>query len=80
MALSEWVPYIRAAREPAEQNLEALIMEGHLFYRMIKEVERGDELFVWYTPELARAVGVPEVHPTFMKGSLCKTLLTLSSS
>ena len=66
--LIEWVPYVRAARDTAEQNLEAVLVEGHLFYRTVRNISPDTELFVWYTPDLARVVGVPDIHPAFIQG------------
>ena len=67
-ALVEWIPYVRGARDSSEQNLEAIMSDTTLYYRSTKRVSVGAELLVWYTPELAKTVGVPEIHPAFISG------------
>ena len=32
----EWVPYVQAARDEREQNLEAYLQDGRLRYRYVK--------------------------------------------
>ena len=55
-------------RDLADENLEAILADSHLYYRSTKHVYSGQELLVWYTEDLAKLVGVPEIHPAFKKG------------
>ena len=44
--LAEWVPYVQAAREEREQNLEAYIKDGQLYYRVVTDTQvRGCAVF-----------------------------------
>ncbi|KAK2149395.1 hypothetical protein LSH36_454g03037 [Paralvinella palmiformis] len=60
--LAEWLPYVQAARDEHEQNLEALIQNGQLYYRFLKTVPPHGELLVWYSEDLARIIGVPQLN------------------
>ncbi|GAA49217.1 hypothetical protein CLF_102695 [Clonorchis sinensis] len=48
--LVEWVCNLRSARYPGEQNVE-LIRDpttGHSFYYIIRPIDAGQEMFVWF--------------------------------
>ena len=66
--LAEWIPYVQAARDEMEQNIEAVLKDGQLFYRMLRHVEEGGELLVWYSSDLAQIIGVPELNASYIKG------------
>jgi len=59
--LAEWVPYVQAAREPVEQNMEAVIDDGQLYFRVCRAVPANTELLIWYSDKLAARIGVPEL-------------------
>ena len=69
-SLVEWIPYVRGARDDSEQNLEAVIIDSCLYYRSVRPIIGGSELRVWYNSELAKSVGVPDIHPAFVCGKL----------
>ena len=66
----DWVPYVRAARDDREQNVEALLRDGQLHYRSVRTLAAGTELLVWYSRDLALVLGVPELQPFHIKGRL----------
>ncbi|KAM6984671.1 zinc finger protein 488 [Aplochiton taeniatus] len=49
-----WLRTVQSARCAGEQNLEAYVKNGELFYRSVKTIERGEELLVWYGGDLAK--------------------------
>ncbi|XP_061633799.1 PR domain zinc finger protein 13 [Phyllopteryx taeniolatus] len=59
--VSDWIGFIRAARNGQEQNLEAVsdLPGGQIFYRAVREIPAGEELSVWYSNALAQWYDVP---------------------
>lgn len=47
-----WLRLVQSAREREEQNLEAYIKSGQLFYRSLRRIAKDEELLVWYGKEL----------------------------
>ncbi|XP_069092904.1 PR domain zinc finger protein 8 [Pleurodeles waltl] len=47
-----WLRLVQSARNNEEQNLEAYIKNGQLFYRSLGRIAKDDELLVWYGKEL----------------------------
>lgn len=64
----EWIMQVYSARKPAEQNLEAILIEGAVFYRATRDVTAGEEMLVWYSEEIARLIGMPEMPIIQSKG------------
>jgi hypothetical protein len=58
----EWTYYIYAAKEKSQQNLELCRSPSNnmLFYRVVKQIKKGDQLLAWYNPsvelELSRSL------------------------
>jgi len=69
--LIEWVPYVQAARDPIEQNMEATIddVDHQLYFRVTRTVSANDELLIWYSDKLAARIGVPEIKDEFIRGN-----------
>ena len=59
--LAEWVPYVQAARDADEQNMEALVDDGQLYFRVTRTVAANTELLIWYSDKLAARIGLPEL-------------------
>uniref|UniRef100_A0A8C2DR18 PR domain zinc finger protein 13 n=1 Tax=Cyprinus carpio TaxID=7962 RepID=A0A8C2DR18_CYPCA len=57
----DWIGLIRAARNSQEQNLEAVsdLPGGQIFYRVLREIQGGEELSVWYSNALAQWFDIP---------------------
>ncbi|XP_030048340.1 PR domain zinc finger protein 8 [Microcaecilia unicolor] len=47
-----WLRLVQSARDKEEQNLEAYIKNGQLFYRSLRRIVKDEELLVWYGKEL----------------------------
>lgn len=47
-----WLRLVQSARDKEEQNLEAYIKNGQLFYRSLRRIAKDEELLVWYGKEL----------------------------
>ncbi|XP_028836923.1 LOW QUALITY PROTEIN: PR domain zinc finger protein 13 [Denticeps clupeoides] len=60
-SVPDWIGFIRAARNSQEQNLEAVseLPGGQIFYRVLREIQPGEELSVWYSNPLAQWFDVP---------------------
>jgi len=59
--LAEWVPYVQAARDADEQNMEAIIDDGQLYFRVTRPVAANTELLIWYSDKLAARIGIREL-------------------
>ncbi len=55
---SKCLQRIQSARNAEEQNLEAYMKNGHLFFRAIKDIPENTELLVWYGRDLAKLLGL----------------------
>ncbi|XP_053380239.1 PR domain zinc finger protein 12-like [Mercenaria mercenaria] len=62
-----WLTHVQCARTEREQNLEIVQIGTKIFYRAIKEIERGQELLVWYGDTYTLYMGIPACHS---KGSI----------
>ncbi|XP_066568192.1 PR domain zinc finger protein 8b [Amia ocellicauda] len=47
-----WLRLVQSARDAEEQNLEAYVKSGQLFYRSLRRIEKDEELLVWYGKDL----------------------------
>ncbi|XP_069782831.1 PR domain zinc finger protein 8b isoform X2 [Narcine bancroftii] len=47
-----WLRLVQSARDKGEQNLEAYVKNGQLFYRSLRRIDKDEELLVWYGKEL----------------------------
>uniref|UniRef100_A0A8C4QN74 PR domain containing 8b n=1 Tax=Eptatretus burgeri TaxID=7764 RepID=A0A8C4QN74_EPTBU len=56
-----WLRLVQPARERLEQNLEAYLKSGQLFYRSVRKIIRDEELLVWYDKELAQLLRLHDV-------------------
>jgi len=59
--LAEWVPYVQAARDADEQNMEAMVDDGQLYFRVTRTIGANTELLIWYSDKLAARIGLPEL-------------------
>jgi hypothetical protein len=71
LRLAEWVPYVQAARDSIEQNMEATIddVDHQLYFRVTRTVPPNGELLIWYSDKLAARIGVPEIRDEFIRGT-----------
>ena len=59
-----WLLHVTPARDRHEQNVEAMRdSRGLIAFRIIKVIHRGQELLVWYGPELALECNIPILTP-----------------
>ncbi|XP_072514302.1 zinc finger protein 488 [Salminus brasiliensis] len=58
MEAPAWLRLVQSARNAEEQNLEAYVKDGHLFYRALKNISKMSELLVWYGEELAELLSI----------------------
>ncbi|XP_078453520.1 PR domain zinc finger protein 8 [Lampetra planeri] len=58
-----WLRLVQPARDRAEQNLEAYLKNGQLFYRSLRKISRDEELLVWYGRELAALLRLDDTVP-----------------
>ncbi|BFZ02990.1 hypothetical protein BsWGS_06029 [Bradybaena similaris] len=57
----DWLPYVSPARDEEEQNMEAYLKDGGIYYRTLRIVKAGEELLVWYSKDFTKILGVPEL-------------------
>ncbi|KAG7462297.1 hypothetical protein JOB18_015123 [Solea senegalensis] len=65
-----WLRLVQSARDREEQNLEAYVKNGQLFYRSLRRIEKDEELLVWYGKDLVDLLLLsPSRAPAKTKGS-----------
>ena len=72
LLLTEWIPYVHAARHSSEQNVEVSVDHRNgqrsLFYTIIRQVAPNNELLVWYSDQLAEELGLPRITDSSKRG------------
>ncbi|XP_077207049.1 zinc finger protein 488 isoform X2 [Paroedura picta] len=56
-----WMRLVQAAANKKQQNLEAYLSHGQLYYRPTRSIFRNEELLVWYNEELSQLLGFGEI-------------------
>lgn len=70
-----WLRLVQSARDKEEQNLEAYIKNGQLFYRSLRRIAKDEELLVWYGKELTELLLLcPSRSHSKMNGRLARDL------
>lgn len=64
----DWLPYVSPARDEEEQNMEAYLKEGAVYFRTLRIVKSGEELLVWYSKDFSQILGVPELQTNSKRG------------
>lgn len=68
-----WLRLVQSARDKEEQNLEAYIKNGQLFYRSLRRIAKDEELLVWYGKDLTELLLLsPARSQSKMKGKIHK--------
>ncbi|XP_060542985.1 PR domain zinc finger protein 8 isoform X1 [Pantherophis guttatus] len=71
-----WLRLVQSARDKEEQNLEAYIKNGQLFYRSLRRIAKDEELLVWYGKDLTELLLLsPSRSQSKMKASSPHTCL-----
>lgn len=69
-----WLRLVQSARDKEEQNLEAYIKNGQLFYRSLRRIAKDEELLVWYGKELTELLLLCPSRSHKMNGRLARDL------
>ncbi|XP_033886205.3 PR domain zinc finger protein 8-like [Acipenser ruthenus] len=56
-----WLRLVQAATNNKEQNLEAFLKSGQLYFRSIRSISKDEELLVWYDQELSHLLGFNDI-------------------
>ncbi|XP_053476099.1 PR domain zinc finger protein 8 isoform X2 [Ictalurus furcatus] len=56
-----WLRLVQAAMDAEEQNTEAYLKGGQLYFRTIQDISQGEELLVWYDEELSHLLGFSDI-------------------
>ncbi|XP_026997987.2 PR domain zinc finger protein 8 [Tachysurus fulvidraco] len=56
-----WLRLVQAAMDAEEQNTEAYLKAGQLYFRTIRDISQGEELLVWYDEELSHLLGFSDI-------------------
>ncbi|CAG5124919.1 unnamed protein product [Candidula unifasciata] len=67
MKTADWLPRVSAARNEQEQNMEAYLKYGRVYYRTLRIVKGGEQLLVWYSKDLTQMLGLPELPTSCMQ-------------
>ncbi|CAF0959152.1 unnamed protein product [Rotaria sordida] len=55
---SNWLRYVNCPTRQVDENLVPVQFNGELYYRTSRDIKAGEELFVYYGEEYARALGI----------------------
>ncbi|KAJ7986922.1 hypothetical protein DPEC_G00333410 [Dallia pectoralis] len=58
-----WLRLVQSARSREEQNLEAYVKNGQLFFRALRAIQKEEELLVWYGKELSNLLLLKPMQP-----------------
>lgn len=76
-----WLRLVQSARDKEEQNLEAYVKNGQLFYRSLRRIEKDEELLVWYGKDLIDLLLLSSSRaPAKSKGESSQTVSSLDSN
>uniref|UniRef100_A0A8C6S8I3 PR domain zinc finger protein 8 n=1 Tax=Neogobius melanostomus TaxID=47308 RepID=A0A8C6S8I3_9GOBI len=71
-----WLRLVQSSRDREEQNLEAYVKNGQLFYRSLRRIEKDEELLVWYGKDLTDLLLLSTSRtPAKSKGTTLRTRL-----
>ncbi|XP_061084733.1 PR domain zinc finger protein 8 [Conger conger] len=56
-----WLRLVQAASNKEEQNMEAYLRSGQLYFRSTRNIQKDEELLVWYDEELSHLLGFSEI-------------------
>ncbi|XP_035255851.1 PR domain zinc finger protein 8 isoform X1 [Anguilla anguilla] len=56
-----WLRLVQAASNKEEQNMEAYLRSGQLYFRSTRSIQKDEELLVWYDEELSHLLGFNEI-------------------
>ncbi|GAB1604865.1 zinc finger protein 236-like [Argonauta hians] len=70
---SDWLEYVQPARDRHEQNIEVFCDDQvngsrRITVRTLRSIQKGEQLFVWYSDHMARTTGIPVLTPDNIKG------------
>ncbi|XP_060559317.1 uncharacterized protein LOC132719555 [Ruditapes philippinarum] len=69
IALSNWLRYVNTPINAEMENVAAVQYKGEMYYKTIKSIAPGTEMFVWYGESYARYLGLkPFKHPRYNHG------------
>ena len=58
LSTANWMRYVNCARNSLEQNVVAFQNKGGLYYRIVRPIETGQELLVFYGRSYAKLLGI----------------------
>ncbi|KAL4641066.1 PR domain zinc finger protein 8-like [Arapaima gigas] len=56
-----WLRLVQAASNREEQNMEAYLKSGQLYFRSLRDIRKDEELLVWYDEELSCLLGFNDI-------------------
>ncbi|KAI1894305.1 hypothetical protein AGOR_G00114450 [Albula goreensis] len=56
-----WLRLVQAASNKEEQNMEAYLRNGQLYFQSTRNIQKDEELLVWYNEELSHLLGFNEI-------------------
>ncbi|XP_018621626.2 zinc finger protein 488 [Scleropages formosus] len=56
-----WLRLVQAASNKDEQNMEAFLKGGQLYFRSLRDIRKEEELLVWYDDELSSLLGFNDI-------------------
>ena len=75
-----WLRLVQSARDRDEQNLEAYVKNGQLFYRSLRRIEKDEELLVWYGKDLIELLVLSSSKAPAKNKSECATAVEFDAN
>ena len=60
--VENWMQFVRYARNRKEQNLEVIQEGGKIVFQAVRDINRDEELLVWFSDFYKLKFGVPSVY------------------
>ncbi|XP_020916077.1 putative histone-lysine N-methyltransferase PRDM6 [Exaiptasia diaphana] len=64
LSSANWMRFIQCARNKAEQNTSAFQYKGRVYYRVLRDIDIGEEILVWYDDCYQQYMGIPIMEQT----------------
>ncbi|CAF1016799.1 unnamed protein product [Adineta steineri] len=73
---SNWLRYVNCPIGQNDENLTAIQFNGEVYYRTLRDINAGEELFVYYGEEYAKALGLDSFDHSIENQTIVQSFLT----
>ncbi|CAF1399396.1 unnamed protein product, partial [Adineta steineri] len=73
---SNWLRYVNSPIRKEDENLTAIQFNGEVYYRTLRNIKAGEELFVHYGDEYARELAIHSFDNSIENQTIVQSLLS----